>query len=213
MALLQQLTLWSSTLGDVVFGSKQAAAIGASFGNGAATAGGNALNPLQMGDDGNLVVQTASAGVSPSATGADKILALATIPAAGFDIANRGISIIAAGNCPNANSKSIKIIVNPTSPVLGATVSGGTTIASILTSTATGGWQLAANLFKYGAAGSNTQIALHESGQIGPTVASPHSSGTDDISGKCLNSCRCHGNSSTTNGDVVFNFLQLFAQN
>lgn len=213
MALKNQLVIWSPPLGDVLLGSAQAAAIGASFGNGAATFGANPQNPLQMGDDGNLIVQIASAGVSPGATGADKILALATIPVGGFDIANRGISIVAAGSCPNANTKSIKLIMNPTSPVLGATVSGGTTIASILAATASGGWQLQANLFKYGAAGSNTQIALHETGQIGATVGALVAPTLTTLSEAATMVVAVTGNSGTTNGDVVFNFLQIFAMN
>ena len=49
LALLSVLSLWSTKIGDVVFGSQQAAAIGASFGNGAATgSSSNPNNPLQM---------------------------------------------------------------------------------------------------------------------------------------------------------------------
>ena len=178
MALASQVTLWSSKLGDVPFNAAQAAAIGAQFGNGAAQFGTNSANALLMGDDGNLSVQIVSAGLSPGATGADKILALATIPANGFDIANRGIAILVAGNAPNNNAKTVKVILNPTAPVLGATVSGGTTIANLTATGAgsTGGWQLQANLFKYGLTGSNTQIALHEAGQAGSilgTLSSP----------------------------------------
>lgn len=213
MALKSQITVWSSSTGDVVLGSAQAAAIGASFGNGAAQFGQNPQNPLQIGDDGNLIVDIQSAGVSPGATGADKILAIYVIPVGAFDIAKRGVNVMAAGNCPNTNSKSIKIIANPTSPVLGATVSGGTTIASILTSTATGGWNLAVNLFKYGAVGSNTQMAIHESGQIGATVAALVAPSLTTIAENGAITIVVTGNSSTTNGDVVYNFGQVFAQN
>jgi hypothetical protein len=213
VALKSQFPIWSPAIGDVLLGSAQAGAIGASLGNGAAQFGQNPANPLQMGDDGNIVVQISSAGVSPSATGADKILALATIPVGVFDIAFRGLNIMAAGNCPNTNSKSLKLIVNPTSPVLGATVSGGTTVASILTSTATGGWNLQANLFKYGAAGSNTQMAVHESGQIGGTVGALVAPSLTTFAENAAISIVVTGNSSTTNGDVVFNFLQVFGMN
>lgn len=215
MALKNQLVIWSPQVGDVLLGSAQAAAIGASFGNGAATFGTNPQNPLQMGDDGNLIVQTASAGVSPSATGADKILALATIPANAFDIANRGIAILVAGNAPNNNAKTWKVIINPTSPTLGATVSGGTTIATMTATGAgsTGGVQLQANLFKYGAAGSNTQIALHEAGQAGSILGTLTAPTLTTFPENAPIVVAITGNATTGTGDVVFNFLQIFAMN
>jgi hypothetical protein len=215
MTLKSQITVWSSSTGDVQLGSAQAGAIGASFGNGAATFGTNPNNPLQMGDDGNLVVQPVAAGVSPAATGADKIIALATIPAGAFDIANRGISILAAGNAPNTNAKTLKIILNATAPVVGQTVSGGTTIASFTGTGAgtNGGWQLQANLFKYGAAGSNTQIALHEASQVGLTIGSLTSPSLTTLPENAPITVAITGNATTAVGDIVFNFLQIFAQN
>lgn len=213
MSLLSKLTLWSPKLGDILWNSAQQAAIGSSFGNGAAQAGSDPLNPNIIGEDGNIAVNISSAGVSPGATGADKILAILTIPASGFDIANRGVSIMAAGNAPNANSKTIKIIVNPTAPVLGATVSGGTTIATTGASTATGGWNIQANIFKYGAAGSNTQIAIHEAAQIGPTVSALVAPSLTTFPENATITVVITGNSSTTNGDVVYNFGQIFAMN
>lgn len=212
MALKNQLVIWSPPIGDVILGSAQAGAIGASFGNGAATFGTNSQNPNQMGDDGNIAVDVSSAGRSPSATAADKILSIMTVPANGFDLANRGINIMAGGNCPNTNSKTLKIIINPTSPTLGATVSGGTTVASF-TSTAQGGWNLQANLFKYGAAGSNTQIAIHESGQVGATVGALVAPSLTTFPENATITVVITGNSATTNGDVVFNFGQIFAMN
>jgi len=215
MTLASQLTVWSSKLGDIQFNAAQAAAIGAQFGNGAAQFGTNPSNSLVMGDDGNLVVQIASAGVSPSATGADKILALATIPVGGFDIAYRGISILVAGNAPNTNAKTVKAILNPTSPVLGATVSGGTTIANLTATGAgsAGGWQLQANLYKYGAAGSNTQIALHEAGQAGSILGTLSSPSLTTLAENAAIILAITGNATTTATDIVFNFLQIFATN
>ena len=191
------------------------AAIGAQFGNGAAQFGTNSANPLLMGDDGNLIVQIASAGLSPGATGADKILALATIPANGFDIANRGIAILAAGNAPNNNAKTVKVILNPIAPVLGATVSGGTTIANLTATGAgsTGGWQLQANLFKYGLTGSNTQIALHETGQAGSILGTLSSPSLATLAENAAIVVAVTGNATTTATDIVFNFLQIFAMN
>lgn len=215
MTLKNSLTLWSPSIGDVQMNSAQAAAIGASFGNGAATFGANPQNPLQMGDDGNLVVQTSSAGISPAATGADKILALVTIPANAFDIANRGIAILAAGNAPNTNAKTIKVIINPTAPVLGATISGGITIATMTATGAgsAGGWQLQANMFKYGAAGSNTQIALHEAGQAGSILGTLSAPSLTTFPENAPIVMALTGNATTGVGDIVFNFLQIFAMN
>jgi hypothetical protein len=212
MAILKNvLTLWSS-LGDVIFNSQQAGAIGASFGNGAATAGTNPNNPNQMGDDGNIAVDNPAVARSPSATTLDKILSLMTIPANGFDIANRQVQVFASGNAPNGNAKTLKIIINPTSPVLGATVSGGTTIASF-TSSATGGWQIGAILCKYGITGSNTQNSIHESAQIGGTVGALVAPSQTTFPENAPITVAITGNASTTTADVTFNFGQTFAMN
>lgn len=216
MALKSLLNLWDTVLGNVQFGSAQAAAVGASLGNGAAQFGQNVNNPLQIGDDGNLNVQIASAGINPGATGADNVLAVFSIPAGAFDIANRGINIMACGSMTAAASaKTVKIIVNPASAVVGSTVgAGGTTVASFSDSTATsaGGWQVSANLFKYGAAGSNTQIALHEASQsntvIGALLAPSLITATE--TGNIL--VAITGNAAAT-GNITFNFLQIFAMN
>lgn len=212
MALKNQIVAWSSQIGDFLLGSAQAGAIGASFGAGAATFGTNAANPNQMGDDGNIAVDNPSAARSPSATALDKILSLMSIPANSFDIANREVQITAAGNAPNANSKTVKIIINPTAPVLGATVSGGTTIASF-TSTATGGWSIGAIICKYGAAGSNTQNAIHEAAQVGATVLALVAPSQTTFTENATITVAVTGNAATTTADVTFNFGQIFAMN
>lgn len=214
MALASQVTLWSSKLGDVPFNAAQAAAIGAQFGNGATQFGTNPAYPLLMGDDGNLVVQIVSAGRIPAGTGSDYVLAVATIPAGGFDIANRGVSIMVAGSCAGAgDSKSMKIIVGATAPAVGSVISGGTTIASITADTSNiGGWQLQANIFKYGAAASNTQIALHEGSQAGAAVFALVAPSLLTLVESGAIIIAVTGN-ATTASDITFNFLQIFAQN
>lgn len=212
MGLKSALTVFTS-IGDVLLGSAQAGAIGASLGNGAAQFGQNPANPNQMGDDGNIAVDNPSVARTPSATALDKILSIMTIPASAFDIANRGVTIMAAGNAPNANSKTMKIIVNPTAPVLGATVSGGTTIASILASTATGGWNLTANIFKYGNPGSNTQNCIHESGQVGATVGALVAPSQTTFPENATITVAITGNAATTTADVTFAFGQIFGMN
>jgi hypothetical protein len=211
MALKPQLVLWSS-IGDVVLGSAQAGAIGASFGNGAAQFGGNPQNALQMGDDGNLNVQTVSAGRNPAGTAADYIVSTFNIPAGGFDLANRGIAILAAGSALNASTKSFKIIIGGTGAV-GSIISGGVTIASLLTTALNGGWQVQANMFKYGAAGSNTQIAIHEASQIAGTV-SPLIAPTllTQVESAAI-PVAVTINAATLATDAIFNFSQIFAMN
>ena len=210
------LSLWSPKLGDVNFNSQQAANVGASFGNGAATGNGsNPNNLLQMGDDGNLALSMVSAGSSPSTTGSDRIMAIFTIPAGGFDIANRGVNIMAAGSSPNTNSKTVKVIVNPTAPTLGAAVSGGTTIANT-TFTGAGsaaGWNTAVNIFKYGAAGSNTQMCVHESAQCGTVIGTllgpTNTSFPENAPIVVVITC----SAVTAGADIVYNFGQVFAMN
>ncbi len=124
-----------------------------------------------MNDQGNMFV-SASGLTSPAGLSADVVMASFTIPALTFDIANRGIVLEAyGGSTTSANAKVVKLIVNCTAAVVGSTVSGGTTIASIPSfTTITGGWFVGAQIFKYGVAGSNTQIATHFAAQVGGTA-------------------------------------------
>lgn len=219
--MTQTLMLWSPRIGDVPFNAQQAALVGASFGNGAASGSGqNPNNLLQMGDDGNLVVSLQPTGISPSATALDKILAIMTIPAGGFDLAGRGVNIMAAGNCPNNNAKTIKVIINPTNaaPILtngSVTVTGGTTIATSTMTGAgsTGGWNVAVNLFKYGAPGSNTQLCIHEAGQAGSIVGVLSAPSLTTFAENAAMVVAITGNSGTTAGDIVYNYGSIFAMN
>lgn len=119
-------------------------------------------------DQGNLFV-AASALASPAGLSADVVMASFSIPPLTFDIAGRGIVFEAyGGSTSSANAKTVKIIVGCTAAVVGSTVSGGTTIASSGSfTTITGGWFIGSQIFKYGAPGSNTQIATHFSVQTG----------------------------------------------
>jgi hypothetical protein len=86
------------------------------------------------------------------------------VPASSFDVAGRGLCITAEGTTAQTNNdKRVKLWFNAT--IAAGIVTGGSVIAD------TGpwtngtvpnnkvGWQLTANVFKYGAAGSNTQYA------------------------------------------------------
>jgi hypothetical protein len=92
------------------------------------------------------------------------VLASYVLPASSFDIAGRGLYITAQGGTgPTTNNKRVRLWFNAT--ISGASVTGGTVIADT-GSWANGtirnnsvGWQLTANVFKYGTAGANTQYA------------------------------------------------------
>lgn len=215
MSLKSQISFWSPALGDILFGSAQAGAIGTSFGNGAATAGANAQNSLQMGTSGDINTQVSSAGVQPGATAADKVLAVYSLPAGAFDIAARGIDVQAQGSfAATANSKRIKIIFAPTAAVVGQTVTGGTTIADTGTvATNGGGWSIMASVFKYGAAGSNTQLCLHQQSQVGAAVSALLAPSLTTAPENAPILIAVTGNATTAVTDIVFNFLQITAMN
>lgn len=161
-------------------------------------------------------VQISSAGVQPGSTANDNVLAIFTLPASFFEAALRGLNILAMGTTvANTNTKTLKLIMNPTAPVVGSAVSGGTTIASIALSTAAGGggWQLEANIYKYGAAGSNTQIALHSAGQGGNVVASLAAPSLLTLPENATITVVVTGNAATSAADILFNFLEIFAMN
>jgi hypothetical protein len=94
----------------------------------------------------------------------DDVLASYTLPASSFDIAGRGLCIVAQGGTGvTANNKRVKLWFNAT--ISAGVVTGGSVIADTgawvngTTPNNNVGWQLMANVFKYGGAGSNTQYA------------------------------------------------------
>lgn len=118
--------------------------------------------------EGNINRQIfATPGVNGS-VGGDYVMASITIPANAFDINGRGITVTAQGSFGgNGNNKTVKIIFNPTTATVGGTVGGGgVTIATTGVVTTNGsGWSIQANVFKYGIAGSNTQLGIHQASQ------------------------------------------------
>ena len=173
-----------------------------------------------FGTEGNLNVQVSAAGVSPAAgsagTPADLVMATYTVPAAAFSAAGKGITVMAAGSFgATANVKLVKLWVNPATAVVGATIgASGVLICSTASVTTNGtGWQIEGSLFKYGAAGSNTQIGLHNQAQVGAAVASMLAPNlvTATESGAVL--VAITGYASTTVTDILFNFLQVNATN
>jgi hypothetical protein len=179
------------------------------FGNGAAL----------MAEEGNINRQISAAGINPGATGADNVLAFFSLPANSFDGAagtNRGINITAEGSfAATANNKDVKLIFNPATAVVGSTVgAGGTTIADTgVVATNNLGWSLQANVFKYGAAGSNTQIGLHQQAQIGNAVANLLKPSLITAVENAPILIAVTGNATTAASDIVFNFLEVNAMN
>ncbi len=174
------------------------------------------LGAALMAEEGNINRQLSIAGVSPGATGADNVLAVFSIPAGSFDVNGRGLNITAQGKFgATANNKQVKLIFNPSTAVVGSTVgAGGTTIADTGTVATNGlGWSVSANVFKAGAAGSNTQIALHQQSQTGGTVSSllAPTFPTAVESGAIL--VAVTGNAATATSDIVLNFLEVNAMN
>lgn len=164
----------------------------------------------------NRQVSASGSGVSPGATGADNVLAVYTIPANAFDVSGRGVTITAQGSFgATGNNKRIKIIFNPASAVVGSTVgASGTTIADTGTvATNGGGWSLQGSVFKYGAAGSNTQLGLHQQAQVGGAVSAllAPANITATESGAIL--VAVTGNATTATSDIVLNFIEVNAMN
>lgn len=176
------------------------------FGSGAAT----------FPEEGNINRQISASGVNPGATGVDSVLAAYSLPANSFDQALRGITISAAGSfAATSNNKRVKIIFNPATAVVGSTIgSGGTTICDTGTVTTSGtGWQLQASVFKYGAAGSNTQIGIHNQAQIGAAVASMLAPSLITATESGAITLAVTGNATTATSDIVFNWLEVNAMN
>jgi hypothetical protein len=113
---------------------------------------------------GNLTRLVGNPLAGNSADTTDDVLASYVLPASSFDVAGRGLCITAQGSTgPTTNNKRVKLWFNAT--ISGGTVGTGTVIADTgawtnpPTPNNNVGWQLTANVFKYGAAGSNTQYA------------------------------------------------------
>lgn len=179
MSLRSFLRVFCSDIGDVVLNALQSASIGSSFGNGAAsfaanTAGPNFSsnpNPLQIGESGNIGLIVNNPAVNPTSTAADIVVGFFTLPAGALDIAGRQVDVTAVfTHAANTDTVTYKLQVTQTLPVLQSAISGGTVIASAADGTSSAVSQIGASIAKYGAAGSNTQLAVHESSQVGATV-------------------------------------------
>lgn len=197
---------WAFVGADYVSGGTVPASEATQFGLGSAS----------MAAEGNVNRQISSAGVSPGATGVDNVLAFFSIPPNSFDAAGRGLSFTAQGSFgATANNKDVKLIFNPATAVVGSTVgAGGVTIAdTAVVATNNLGWSLQANVFKYGAANSNTQIGLHQQAQIGAAVAAMLKPSLIAAVENAAILIAVTGNAATAASDIVFNFLEVNAMN
>jgi hypothetical protein len=167
-------------------------------------------------EEGNLSRQISAAGVTLASTGADVVLAVYSIPASSFDAAGRGLTLQALGSfAANANNKTVNMIFNPATAVVGSTVGGGgTTVATTGVSAGNGvGWQLGANIFKYGALGSNTQFTVETATIVGTThggIGVPANATAVESAAILI---AVTGNAATTATDIIFNFLEVNAMN
>lgn len=124
-------------------------------------------------ESGNIYRNASGVGLPPAALGADTVVDVYSLPANSFDGTGfRGLCISAGGNVTGSDNSTAKIIFNPSAAVIGSTVTGGTTVATTgVMSQASKGWFLSAQIFKYGAANSNTQMYQ----MTGAIVAGTHS--------------------------------------
>ena len=159
----------------------------------------------------------------------DDILGGVVIPAGAFDVAGRGIYVIAQGTTgATVNNKNFKLWINPTmtgQTVTSGVISGGKVTAGTpavssgnwlngTTANSAAGWSASFNLFKYGGAGSNTQYM-----QGGPILSTLHG-GINPAQFLTLNESAAMnivvtGASYTTGAanDVLLNLLEVNAMN
>lgn len=165
-------------------------------------------------EEGNIYRYTSATGVSPTSTSGDYVIGVYALPASGFDIANRGIQVTAAGSfASNGDSKTIKLAVSNTAQTLQAALSSATTIATTgSVATNGGGWQISANVFKYGAAGSNTQLAIHSQAQVGGAVSALQAPTSLTLTESSVIYFAVSANTSTGT-DVVINWVEINAMN
>ena len=165
---------------------------------------------------GGIVAATVNAGINPGLINNDNVLVAWSIPANIFDLAGRILEITANGSVANnTNSKRIKIWAGCTTAVVGSAVTGGTLIADsgAYTTAGSAGWQIGAQIAKYGAANSNTQLAVHTPTIIGNTSGSLLAPSLLTLPESSSFLIAITGNAVTTASDIVLNFAQLFATN
>lgn len=178
-------------------------------------------------EEGNLYRNIGNPIAGNTADTNDDILDGFVLPANAFDIAKRGLQLTFQGQFgATANNKKVRIWLNPTmagQAVANGVISGGRVTgagAGVMLYDSTAqvgnavGWGILAQLFKYGANGSNTQYA-----QVQPIFGSVHGGITVPsfltLAENAAINVVLTGSSSTTGAanDVVANFSEANAMN
>ncbi|KAA0089360.1 hypothetical protein CIW54_07805 [Paraburkholderia sp. T12-10] len=156
---MTKLSVFSSQVGDV---QMQFDTAGNQLSS-QAVQGGSASTPGFVRTGGNASVQISAAGQGNGADTTDDVLFTYALPANALDADGRQVTITAAGKfAATANNKRVKVWWGTTTQTVGSAVAGGTLIAdSGVVTTNNGGWTASVQVSKYGAAGSNTQIATN----------------------------------------------------
>ena len=159
-------------------------------------------------------------GVSPAATAADNVIGTYTLPANTLNVPGVGgsdgpmLRIRALGHfAANANNKTVKIIFNPATAALGATVgSGGTTLVSsgVVAINALG-FVLEAWVMKIGLPNANTQIGGQVLNIVGATIVSPPVPVYPAAVENADILIAITGNAATTATDIVLDALTIEA--
>ena len=156
---------------------------------------------------------TSQAGTPPATTGADIVLASITIPAGAIGtLADQleNFEIFAQGKFgATANNKRLKIIVNPTAPVVGSAVVGGTTILDTgAVNTNGGGFVLDASLVRTGV---NTQLGFNYGSIVGTTHQGTSAPVALAITDGAAFSIVVTGNATTATTDILLNIFEVDA--
>jgi hypothetical protein len=182
---------------------------------------------LSMFPEGNVYRNIGNPIAGNAADTTDDILLGFALPANVFDISGRGIFITAQGKTgATGNNKKYRLWINPTmsgqtttnNVITGGTVSGAGSGVMLLDSTVQTsnalGWSLQGNLFKYGAAGSNTQYfqgsIINAASHAGINTPSFLTQAENAVMNIVVT-----GSSSTTGAanDVILNFFEINAMN
>lgn len=169
-----------------------------------------------FGEEGNINKQILVPAVSPTATGVDNVIAVYSLPANSLDgTGNRGLTITAIGTfATNTHNKEVKLFWAPVVASLGSTISGGTLLADTGTvSTNGGGWWVGGNVFKYGAANSNTQLCTSNGAISGGTHNGVSATTTAGATESAAILIAVTANTATTTTDVSVSLFVTSAQN
>ena len=168
-----------------------------------------------MPETGDLYRLVSQPGLSPASTAANIVLAVYSMPASSFDIAQRGLMLTAHGSfAANANTKTVNIVFGATTAVVGTAVTGGTVVATTGASVGSGvGYRIQANVYKYGVAGSNTQIGMQASAIVGATALGVTPPVLTTVAENAVILIAVTGNSATTTTDIVQNLFEVAGKN